>query len=278
MTNMYKAICTDGREITLKAYINPEHERVIVINSALGVKQNFYEDFALYIFSKGFNVITWDPRGIGLSAFKNPKKDSARLREWGEFDFDAVLRFVNSNLKFDWKNIEIIGHSAGGHLVGLSKNFANIPKLNLISSGTCYWKLYPLSQQPRILLSWHFLVPTILKLYGFIPKKFGLGHDIPTGVAVDWRNWSLKSGYLFSDTTLDLSGYEQFKGEIRAIGFNDDLGFSPPATTLDLLSYFPLAKKDYRFFDPNELGLKSIGHFSFFKKKKFDQILDFFWA
>ena len=269
-------MCDDGREISLNTYTNPNYERIIIINSALGVKQSFYNEFAYYLFSKGFNVITWDPRGIGLSSLNNPRNDSATLRQWGELDFDAVLRFVNSQMKFDWENIEIIGHSAGGHLVGLSKNFSNVSRLNLISSGTCYWRLYPLNRQPRILFSWLVLVPSILKLYCHIPKIFGLGHDIPAGIAMEWRNWSLQSGYLFSDRSLDLSGYQQFKGQIRAVGFNDDYSFSPQATTLDLLNYFPLAKKEYRFIDPSEIGLKSIGHFSFFKKKKFDLVLDFF--
>ena len=266
--------CEDERMIYGTYYKNPNAKKLLVINSALGIKQSFYKEFGEYLKQRGFSVFTWDPRGIGKSALPNPKNDPAKMSDWGKLDFEAVLKYLERFHRFD--EMELIGHSAGGHLAGLAPSFKHFKKVNLISSGTCTWKLYPLREQPKMLLSWLVAVPALVQVFGYVPAKFGVGQHVPKGIALDWRRWSLANNYLFSDPSLHLAGYKEFSGVIRAIGFEDDSSFSPPATVLELLKYFPSAEKSYRFYSPQEFNLKSIGHFSFFKTKEcWDEVMKF---
>lgn len=53
--------------------------KLLLINSATGVKQQIYFSFAKYLAEKGFTVITYDYRGIGES---KPKKN-----EWLQSEY-----------------------------------------------------------------------------------------------------------------------------------------------------------------------------------------------
>jgi len=267
MTIKFNISCGDGRVLSASKYLPAAAagNRFIIINSALGVKQDFYRPLAQYLAENGCTVITWDPRGIGGSKTDNVKTDPAQLRDWGSIDLDALLGHVTKMGWARWQDITLIGHSAGGHLIGLCPSLDKIQDIILISSGTCRWRLYPRRQWPRMWLSWYLLLPVIVKVLGYIPAKPGIGHDLPKGVALDWRNWSVSKDYLFSDQSLEHSYYRKYRGKIRAVGFSDDLGFSPKKTIEDLLDHFPNANKELKIFHPKELKQKKIGHFGFFR-------------
>ncbi|WDE01072.1 alpha/beta fold hydrolase [Thalassomonas actiniarum] len=270
MTIKFNVKCKDGRVLSATKYLpaTASNNRFIIINSALGVKQDFYQALAQYLAEHGCTVITWDPRGIGGSQSENVKTDPAKLRDWGSLDLDALLHHVTANHWARWQDITLIGHSAGGHLVGLCRSLDKIRQIILISSGTCSWKLYPLSQWPKMWLSWYLLLPALVKIRGYIPGKTGIGHDLPKGVALDWRNWSTSKEYLFSDRTLEQTYYHEYQGNIHAVGFSDDIGFSPKKTIEDLMARFPRASKQLQIFHPSEFRQKRIGHFGFFKRDR----------
>ncbi|RLZ11740.1 serine aminopeptidase domain-containing protein [Faecalibacter macacae] len=46
---------------------NNATKKLIVISSAIGVKQSFYSKYATYLANKGYLVFTYDYRGIGES-------------------------------------------------------------------------------------------------------------------------------------------------------------------------------------------------------------------
>ena len=140
--------CSDGAKLactltlpTLTAGTGPPH--YVVINSATGVRQRFYSAFAQYLADAGFHVLTWDPRGIGESRRGHAKHDPTRMRDWGVLDMGAVLLHARALAGGDWSRVAVIGHSAGGHLSGLSASLTHINRLVLVASGTCDWRLYP---------------------------------------------------------------------------------------------------------------------------------------
>jgi predicted alpha/beta hydrolase len=267
--------CEDQRQIHAVQHSGHHHKDqnikkrpFIVFNSALGIKQEFYDHFIQYLVSKGNTVITWDARGIGKSTHPNgPSIDNARMRDWGQKDLEAVLNYVVDTKLALFETITVMGHSAGGHLIGLAPSITKISKIILISSGTCTWKLYPVKELPKILFSWFILVPFAVAVFGHAPGNIGIGHDLPRGVIMDWRNWSISRDYLFSDKTLGTAYYKKITAKIDAIGFSDDHAFSPPSTMKDLIKHFPNANTSLKTFSPKELGVDKIGHFAFFKKK-----------
>lgn len=269
----FTVTCPDGRVLTATHYqatataTATANARLVLINSALGVKQYFYQAMAQFLANQGFIVVTWDARGVGHSALADPKTDDARMRDWGQIDLEAILNHIVTADWARWQDISIIGHSAGGHLVGLCQSITRITHIIMISSGTCYWRLYSRLQWPRMLSAWYLLMPTLARVFGYIPGKFGLGHDLPTGVCMDWRNWSLQPQYLFSDPSLGEHYYHSYDGKITALGFSDDVGFSPKKTVEHLMTKFPNASKRIDILDPQDINQKKVGHFGFFKQK-----------
>jgi len=258
--------CKDSRSLSAIHLVKEDSKRIVIINSALGVKKEFYLEFAKYLsVSKNVSVLIWDPRGVGGSKYTHPRKDEARLRDWGIIDFDSVLNFAFTDLNYKWSDIHVIGHSAGGHLMGLADSFKNLNSITLIASGVSSVNSYSLSTQIKMYLQWYFLVPLVLKKYKYAPGKFGIGEDLPKGVMLDWKKWSLSRQYLFDDEELDVSNYYNFKGKIQALGFLDDTSFAPQKAIEKLLSYFPSSEKRMSILSPSEFDKKKIGHFSFFK-------------
>jgi predicted alpha/beta hydrolase len=265
--------CPDGSRLactlTLPNLVNYPH-RYVVINSATAVRRGFYTAFANHLAQAGFHVLTWDARSIGDSKTGHARHEKARMRDWGTLDLEAVLQHVNGLAEGDWSRIAVIGHSSGGHLSGLALSIRHVRQLALVASGTCDWRLYPKREWPRLLGAWYGLAPLALTALGYMPGSWGVGHDLAPGVGWDWRNWSARRGYLFSDPSLDLSGYAAFKGDLLALHFSDDTGFAPAATVLDLVRQFPQARLQREEFNPRQVGHTPVGHFGFFNKKNAD--------
>jgi predicted alpha/beta hydrolase len=272
-------VCDDRRVLEASVYrpvANEDNESpqlnrgIIVINSATGVKREFYDLIAQYFAMCGWLAVTWDARGIGSSrAMIGAANDDARMRDWGEQDLESILKWVALTIERDWSRFTVLGHSSGGHLAALSPSLEKVPRLVLIASGTCYWRRYPLHEQPRILFAWWVLVPLMLALKGYWPARFGVGHDLPKGVAEDWRRGSLMPDYLFEDTTVNSGGYARYSGRIFSLAMTDDTGFAPPDAVKHLLSKFQSARVEHKTYAPADVGLQRIGHFGFFRKESY---------
>lgn len=166
-----------------------------------------------------------------------------RCATWGERDLNAVIHDARAQCPSG--KVVLVGHSSGGHLAGLAPSLGQIDDLVLIASGTGDWRDYPASQWPRLLAVWWLAVPLLLRLFGYLPGWAGVAHDLPPGVAVQWRRWCLTHGYLFNDPALDLRGYHEFDAPLLALSMADDLGFAPPRTVHTLLAQFTHALKEH---------------------------------
>ena len=260
-------ICSDGYKLAADSYAaQGSSQGCIVISPATGLRRSYYAEFAQFLSHAGWDVICFDNRGIGESAQGHARASIARMRDWGQLDIDAALRAACANQQGDWQRVTLLGHSSGGHLAGLAPALSQVSRLILVASGTCNWRLYPTSQKPRVLAAWWLVAPALLKILGYLPARFGVGADLPAGVAWDWRNWSLARDYLFSDASVDSGGYARFQGRVVALSFTDDRGFSPPRTVHDLLRRFAQATVSHQEITPLQGNAnRHIGHFGFFK-------------
>ncbi|WP_269533155.1 alpha/beta fold hydrolase [Chitinimonas sp. BJYL2] len=252
--------CSDGRQLSASWFgVNGASRGVVVISGALGVRRQFYSPLATFLASKGWEVLTFDFRGIGESSFDHPARDPARMRDWGRYDLDAALGLAAARAD-GWHRVRLLGHSAGGHLTGLASAFQSVPATLLIASGTCYWRRYSWMHWPRMLAAWRLAVPLSLRVFGFAPAWLGVGAALPAGVAQDWRDWSLRPDYLFDDPQLDVSGYQRYRGSVRALTIEDDTAYAPVAQVAHLLSHFPGAQ-----ITCEHIAAKPMGHFGFFR-------------
>ncbi|HSK39431.1 MAG TPA: alpha/beta hydrolase, partial [Arenibaculum sp.] len=63
---------------------------VAIINPATSVRCRYYSRFAVYLFENGFDVVTYDYRGIGESRPVSLRGFQGSWLDWGHLDFDAV--------------------------------------------------------------------------------------------------------------------------------------------------------------------------------------------
>lgn len=271
--------CSDGTRLACtlttppqghSAAISDSSAQLVILNSATGVQRSYYRAFAEHLTARGCQVLTWDGRGIGESCTGHARHSDARMRDWGALDVEAVLNHAAALVSDDWQRITVIGHSSGGHLSGLAPSMRHVQHLILVASGTCDWRQYPKKQWPRLFAAWYGLAPVVLHTLGYWPGSLGVGHDLPRGVAWDWRNWSVQPGYLFADESLNLNAYQQFSGRLLALHFSDDQDFAPPKTVRDLVERFPNADVLIHEYNPRLQAHSHVGHFGFFQKKNAD--------
>ena len=119
------------------------------------------------------------------------------------------------------------------------------------------------------------------------PAKFlRIGEDMPAGIAMQWA--ARRSPDLQPEaTTIDakrartmIARYQDVAGKALSVGFTDD-AFATEMGMRRLLSEFPKLNSEVRKVAPKDVGMKSIGHFGFFRREAqprlWPTILPFIW-
>ena len=256
----------DNRALRSTLYTPPHGQEVkaaIVLNAATGVRRKFYGRFAAFLAeSRGFAVLTYDYRGIADSSPENFRAFPARIRDWPLLDVPAAIE----RLKYEWpsKKLFLIGHSAGGNLLGLVPVIQRIDAVLLVGAQFGYWKLWPRRIRYLMATVWYFVVPASSAIFGYVPRWLGAGQRWPRRIALELARWCRDPEYLFGDPSLDTSGYHSFDKSMLAYSFEDDPHACQPACT-SLLARFSQARIEHRHLAPHELNLDNIGHFGFFR-------------
>ena len=267
---------TDGFELTATHFAADPSKalgRTVVINAALGVPRQYYRNFAGFLAERGFDVVTYDVRGNGQSRPRSLKGFTARMSDWSCLDAAGVLNWV----KAQWPDnrVLVIGHSSGGQTLGLVPNLDLIDgfiAVTAIGGHADHWH-GPANLHKRLILKmmWHVLMPGLTKILGYYPgKRMGLA-DLPKDVAHQWAAWCRHPDYVFSDQSLDHSGYESLSVPILAYSFTDDTYVSSDYHQ-SIVGRFSNADITWRNLAPADIGLKSIGHFGFFREPLRDSL------
>lgn len=263
-----KITCEDGFVLNAFVYVSDSantKKKVLIINSATAVSQELYRNYALFMAKMGFEVITFDYRGIAGSRPKQLRGFQASFTEWGEKDVSAVLNYAKKN--YPDCSILVLGHSIGGTLIGMTSYASKIDGIINIGAQTAYFKDWGRSAR-RLYAMWHVLFPGLTKVIGYFPgKRLGLLEDIPKGVVDQWhaRRKNPDMVAQLGENGIQVY-YNQFKGKLLTLVIADDPIGTLPAI-LRIHDIFTNADKVLETVHPRDIGVTKIGHFGFFSRK-----------
>lgn len=188
------------------------------------------------------------------------------MRDWGELDQPAVVEHARA-----WQPnvpLSIVGHSVGGQIFGLLPDPQRVARVLMVGAQHNYWGLWRPRERYVLWALWTLLMPSASQLLGYFPSgAFGLGEELPKGVALDWARWCRSPGALvqaIGDDTADR--FRRYRGPLLALSFDDDTKFAPRRAVEGLLAFYSNAHAEHRHLSASSLGLRTVGHFGFFRE------------
>ncbi|MEZ5782304.1 MAG: alpha/beta fold hydrolase [Rhizobiaceae bacterium] len=253
---------------------------IVIISAATSVRCRYYSRFADYLFLNGFDVLTFDYRGIGESRPKSLRGFRADWVDWGAHDLEAALAYAERS--FPGQEIHVVGHSIGGFAIGLAPSNRRIGRILTVGSQFAYWRDYGEAERRRMYIKWHIVMPLLTRMFGYFPaKRLGWMEDTPAGVVRDWSRMKARFEHavrqdLFvggeRESVILQRRFAKVTAPILAIGLEDD-PHGTPAALNRLLAYFTSSHRHHWRIAPADIGVSSIGHFAFFH----DRFRDSLW-
>ncbi len=239
--------------------------KLLLINSATGVKQQVYFSFSQWLSEQGFTVITYDYRGVGLSKPEKMRGFKASMRTWGTQDFKAVTAYISENFAAYEKYC--LGHSVGALILGMNKDSQMFRKFVFVGAQDAYLRHLPYKVALTAAFGFGIAVPVTNAFLGYFPAQwFGLGESLPKGSASDWRTLVLhrkSTARLLEKLGDDYA--EKLQQEAFVIYAEDDPWVKMKGMESLMNSVYPNMKKTYREIKTNESPVGKIGHVNFFR-------------
>jgi predicted alpha/beta hydrolase len=258
----------DGAALAASLYRSPHAaaagQPAVVIASATGVRRAYYAPFASYLASRGHDVVTFDYRGIADSRRASQKP---KMHDWGEKDLAGVVERAGVTLGARRGQVDIVGHSVGGQIVGLlpGAETDSVRRFVMVAAQSGDYRLWPLPSRLAMAALWYGVVPGVTRAVGYLPGSLGIGEDLPPGVALEWAAWCRTPGYLVGGPGAPRrAGFARLRAEALAFGFDDD-PYAPPAAIDALVSLYENATVER--VHVSRAGAGPIGHFGFFRDR-----------
>lgn len=259
--------CADG--VSLQGhFLRTAHEAPglpVLLCPATGVRQHFYLKFAQWLTGQGHDVLVFDYRGIGLSLQGPLKHSSVTLLQWGVQDQVAALDWLLQ--RTGAAQALLVGHSAGGQMMGLLPNQHRIARVVGVAVSTGWFRGMRLGYRLPARAVLCGLMPLLARIKGYAPTSMvGLGEDLPTQVALQWGRWCSAGGYALN--AVKHHGAADFHAQVRmpiTIVHASDDDIATPATVADLVRTFPAAPTQVKRIEPKAHGLKTLGHIDWFR-------------
>lgn len=267
-TTAIKIKCADGFDLTATFYQVTKAKAALMIAPATGIKRIFYHSFATFLAQNGYAVITFDNRGIGDSIGASINSRNSSLVDWGRLDMTAVLE----HLKRTCPNTDyhLIGHSAGGQLVGLMENAKELKSMFnfACSSGSMANLKYPFKFKSHFFLNG--LIPVSNLIFGHAKINwFGMGEPLPKRVASQWRNWCNGKGYVkvYLDKMNPPHLFDELDFPTLWLHATDD-EIANLENVKDMIRVYSNIPYKIVTLHPPDLNYSEIGHMKFFSSKK----------
>ncbi len=277
MMNSVILAASDGYPVHTTVFV-PAHpaSKVLLINSATGVRQHVYFSFAEFFCQQGFTVITYDYRGIGLSKPERLRNFQASMRVWGTHDYRAVTQYIQE--KFPDHQKFCLGHSVGALILGMNPDSEIFDEFVFVATQKAF--VGNLRWQTRIeaYIGFGILQPLTSKLLGYFPaNRLGLGENLPKGSARDWRTLILnrKSTNKLLESVPD--GSSKLHQRVFVLNMEDDTWVTNKGVQALLQETYPNLQPKIRKVMVAESDHGKIGHIQFFRsfnRKLWNIVLD----
>lgn len=235
---------------------------MVLINPATATPSRYYRHFAAGLAQRGYTVITYDYRGIASSKpVKSLRGFDATMRDWALVDMAGMVDWVVDSLTPD--RLFFVGHSFGGQVAGLLDNTQTVDGMVTLSAQSGHWRWQGDGQRLPVWFHTHITLPVLCNTMGYMPWSWFGAEDLPKGAALEWASWCRDPEYLLGDDTLPLERYQEFKAPVLAYSVDDDTWGTAQSVDKMMKAYPNLER---RHLEPKDAGLKSLGHFGYFKK------------
>jgi predicted alpha/beta hydrolase len=256
---------TDGERLAATLYRSDREaaDGALVVAGAVGRRRQSYALFAEYFARQGWDVVTFDYRGIGDS--RQPWKTAAvfSMLDWAQKDLAGVIDWVREQSA--GSRVILVGHSIGGQLAAHIPPEKPVTAMIAVAAQRGYWKFWPRGRRAIVYLFFRIFVPLAIRLRGFLPLTWMRMQSLPREAARDWARWGLNVEYADAGGALLRERYGRFSAPILAISFADDLSLAPKHAVDVLFSeYYVGAPRTRWHVDPVSLGLARLGHSGFF--------------
>jgi len=254
----------DGYPITAIRYATTAPARAnLIVAGATGVPQGFYRRFANFATSNGCATLTFDYRGIGLSAPATLRGFKMNYADWGRFDLAAAVDAM-SDPKLP---LFVVGHSYGGHAFGLLPNHRKVAAFCTFGTGAGWHGWMPRLERVKVLALWHVLGPLLTTWKGYLPwHLLGMGEDLPLDFYRQWKRYCRYPNYFFGDPSMQhlARRFAEVRTPIMAANAIDDR-WSPPQSRDAFMAAYKNAMRKTWNIDPKHVGLAAIGHMGYFR-------------
>ncbi len=234
-----------------------------MIGAALGVRQDFYCDFARHLAERGLSSCTFDYRGVGHGAPRSLRGHPATLSDWAR-DYDAVL--ASAARWGEGLPLFVVGHSLGAQLPAITASSGQIAAMVAVAGGAGYWRgLSPLAR-PFMLAMLNAAAPISIPIAGYFPgAKLGMIGDLPAGVMRQWRRWCLDPEYLVGVEPGAREAYARARFPILSLAIADDW-MMPERNIESLHAHFGTARRETLRITRAIAG-GPVGHSGFFRRR-----------
>jgi predicted alpha/beta hydrolase len=234
----------------------------LTMAGATGVQQRFYRRFAEHAAQQGFNVVTLDYRGVGESRPASLKGFTMSYLDWAYQDLAAAVDLLaRESLPLYW-----VGHSFGGHAIGLLPNHDRIAACYTLGSGAGWSGWMSKGEALKVRFLWTFVLPAIVSWKGYMAwSLLGMGDDLPLGVYQDWKRWCRFPHYYFDDPQMEYVSelYAQVRTPCLFATSVDD-PWAPPSSRDAFVKGYRNATLTTRDLRPRP-GERPIGHMGYFR-------------
>ena len=242
----------------------------VLVAGGLGIPQRFYAPFATWLAARGYRVMTFDLRGMGLSrppGMRTQPALDADMLTWARQDFSAAVHALSD--RAGGRPIALIGHSLGMHHAAMTEAAAQA-RLRVavsVAAGSGYWRDWGAPSRRLAPLMLHLAGPLLTPLLGYFPgRRLRMVSDLPGPAARQWMRWCRHPDFAWgAQPELVRDSLRSARFPIQAFSFTDDDTMTE-ACTRKLLAAMPHAPAVVQVLSPGDVGMRDIGHVGAFRR------------